>query len=91
VLAALAERAGRLKLNGRLLETSPLTPLLEIELMRSAVVGKLGGWRTLEEYADDVGLDPERFATLAELAQRQLALLDRLHEQTRERAFRRTP
>ncbi|WP_407320367.1 NAD-dependent epimerase/dehydratase family protein [Isoptericola halotolerans] len=91
MLAAVVERAGRLKLNGRVLQTSPLTPLLEVELMRSAVLGKLGGWRTLEEYADDVGLDPARFAALAEVAQRQLALLDRLHEQTRERAFRRTP
>lgn len=90
VLAAVAERAGRLKLNGRLLEQSPLTVLLEVELMRSAVMGKLGGWRTLEEYAGDVGLDPDRFRALAELADRQIAMLDRLHEHARERTFRRT-
>ncbi|MCK0116463.1 NAD-dependent epimerase/dehydratase family protein [Isoptericola sp. S6320L] len=90
VLAAAAERVGRLKLNGRVLERSPLTVLLEVELMRSALLGKLGGWRTLQEYADDVGLDPDRFGALAELANRQLALLDRLHEHARERAFRRT-
>ncbi|MFV2145448.1 hypothetical protein [Isoptericola sp. G70] len=89
VVAGVGERLGRLKLNGRLTERSPLTVMLEIELMRSAVTGKLGGWQTLEEYADDLGLEPERFARLAAVARRQLALLERLHEHAREQAFRR--
>lgn len=90
VVAGVGERLGRLKLNGRIMERSPLTVMLELELMRSAVTGKLSGWQTLEEYADDLGLEPERFARLAEMTRRQLALLERLHEHAREQAFRRS-
>lgn len=88
LLAGVAERLGRLKLNGRVVERSPMSVVLEAELMRSAVVGKLGGWQTLEEHADELGLDPAQFRELAERAQRQLATLDRLHEYARRRAFR---
>ncbi|GAA1735488.1 hypothetical protein GCM10009809_33320 [Isoptericola hypogeus] len=86
--AGVAERLGRLKLNGRVVRRSPMSVVLETELMRSAVVGKLGGWQTLEEHADALGLDPVRFRELAELVQRQLATLDRFHEYARRRAFR---
>jgi UDP-glucose 4-epimerase len=85
--AGLAERLGRLKLNGRVVSRSPLSLVLEVELMRSAVVGKLGGWQTLHDLAPELGLDPERFAVLAARAHRQLALLDRLHEHARRGAF----
>lgn len=88
LLAGVAERVGRLKLNGRVVERSPMSVVLEAELMRSAVVGKLGGWQTLEEHAGELGLDPAQFRELAERAQRQLATLDRLHEHARRRAFR---
>jgi len=88
LLAGAAERLGRLKLNGRGVSRSPMSVVLETELMRSAVVGKLGGWQTLEEHADDLGLDPAQFRGLVELVQRQLATLDRLHEYARRRAFR---
>ncbi|GAA1993663.1 hypothetical protein GCM10009718_34250 [Isoptericola halotolerans] len=91
LIAGVGERVGRLKLNGRVVERSPLTMMLEVELIRSALLGKMGGWQTLQEYADDVGLDPERFADLIELAHRQIAVLDRLHEHVRERAFRTSP
>lgn len=87
-LAWLAEHAGRLKLNKRLLSTSPMTVVLELELMRSAVVGKLGGWQTLAELAPDLGLDRSRFETLAERAKDQAATLERLHAQVRGPAFR---
>jgi nucleoside-diphosphate-sugar epimerase len=86
--AWLGERAGRLKLNGRVLTRSPMTPVLEAELMRSAVTGKIGGWRTLQEHAGELGLDPAQFAELVELAEGQLAMLERLHGYARERAFR---
>jgi hypothetical protein len=42
-----AELAGRLKLNGRLLSRSPLSTLLELEALRLGVEGKAAGWRTL--------------------------------------------
>lgn len=46
-LACAVERAGRLKLNGRLLGYSPLSRLEELELLALAVTGKQALWRTL--------------------------------------------
>src|SRR5215207_1625248 len=46
-----AERVGRLKLNGRLLSRSPLSRLVELELLRLGVEGKAAGWRTLKVVA----------------------------------------
>ncbi len=86
--AWVAERLGRLKLNGRLVERSPLSALLEAELVRSAVLGKIGGWQTLGEHAEELGLDPAQFTELVDLAHRQLAMLDRFHAYVRARAFR---
>jgi hypothetical protein len=43
-----AEKVGRLKLNGRLLGYSPLSRLVEIELLELGVHGKLGLWRSLQ-------------------------------------------
>lgn len=83
-----AERVARLKLNRRLLSRSPMTLVLEAELMRSAVVGKLGGWQVMEELAEDLGLDPQVFADLAGNAHRQLGLLDEVHAYAKKRAFR---
>lgn len=82
------ERIGRLKSNGALLSRSPLTLVLETELMRSAVMGKLGGWQTLEDNADELNLDARVFADMTRGAQRQLAILDEIHEFARRRAFR---
>jgi hypothetical protein len=42
-----AEKAGRAKLNGRLLSYSPLSRLEEIELLLLGVQGKLALWRAL--------------------------------------------
>ncbi|WP_235857059.1 NAD-dependent epimerase/dehydratase family protein [Occultella glacieicola] len=77
--AWVAEHVGRLKLNERLVGSSPMTPLLEVELMRSAVSGKEGVWQTLESLAAELRLPPTVFADLAEDARRQRATLDRLH------------
>jgi hypothetical protein len=46
--AAAAERAGLLKLNGRLTGYSPLSRLVELEGLLAGVNGKLGLWRTLQ-------------------------------------------
>lgn len=70
VLAVLAEKAGRLKLNGSLGGQSPLSPLLELEILRGAVLGKLSGWETLEAHSHALGLSAEQVAHLAHL-QRQ--------------------
>lgn len=87
VAAWLGEKVGRLKLNGRVVERSPLSAVLEAELMRSAVVGKISGWWTLREYADEIGLDATQFGELIDQGHRQLEMLERFHAYTRERAF----
>ena len=87
-VAWVAERFGRLKGNGRVLSRSPMTLVLETELMRSAVAGKLGLWQTLEANAGELSLDPEVFADLATGAQDQASVLQEVHEYARERAFR---
>lgn len=43
-----AEKLGRLKLNGRLLGYSPLSRVVELEVLALGVAGKLALWRTLE-------------------------------------------
>lgn len=85
--AWVAERVGRLKTNGRPLG-SPMTPLLEVELMRSAIMGKLGGWQTLAELAPDLGLPQEQFLRLADRAKEQVDALSRLHAHIVPEAFR---
>ncbi|UQX04248.1 hypothetical protein [Streptomyces sp. RerS4] len=48
----LAEAAGRLKLNGRLVSRSPLSDVLEFEGMLLGVEGKAACWRALRAVAD---------------------------------------
>jgi hypothetical protein len=43
-----AEKLGRLKLNGRLLGYSPLSRLVELELLELGIHGKLALWRSLQ-------------------------------------------
>ena len=85
--AWLGEHAGRLKLNGRLLSRSPMTLVLESELMRAAVLAKIGGWQTLEELAPELGLLPARFADLTAEGRSQIEALGRVHEHARSNAF----
>jgi hypothetical protein len=48
-LARLAERAGRLKLNGRIGRPSPLSRLVELETLSLGIAGKQALWETLAE------------------------------------------
>ena len=84
----LGERVGRLKLNGRSFSRSPLSLLLELELLRSAVIGKLGLWQVLGEHAADLGLDRAAFDALGERALAQAEVLGNAHAFARSRAFR---
>jgi hypothetical protein len=78
-LGWLAEKAGRLKLNGRLLDRSPLSPLLELEAMRLGVEGKAAGWRTLRSRAEhDNRLNIAELDTLIARAAEQIDSLERL-------------
>lgn len=83
-----AERVGRLKFNSRVLERSPMTMLLEAELMRSGVQGQVGLWETLQEHADELGLDAEVFGRLIEDTHRMLETLEKVHAYARSRALR---
>jgi len=77
--AWIAEKAGRLKLNGRLLTRSPLSRLVELEMLRLGVEGKAAGWRTLRFAADsDKRLDPDRLDELIARAGHQTDLLEEL-------------
>ena len=50
--SVVAEKLGRLKLNGELLRYSPLSRLEEIELLMLGVEGKLALWRALRANLD---------------------------------------
>lgn len=77
--AWLAEKTGRLKLNGHLLTRSPLSSLEELELLRLGVEGKAAGWRTLRELAQsDPRLDRARLDELISRAREQADLLEEL-------------
>lgn len=74
-----AEKAGRLKPNLRLLTRSPLSRVVELELMRLGVEGKSAGWRTLRQVAETEPRLPERrLDDLLTRARRQADELEKL-------------
>jgi hypothetical protein len=75
--AWLGERVGRLKLNGHLLTPSPLSRLVELEMLRLSVDGTTAMWTALRVGSGDVaGLDPARLDELIVRARRQSADLE---------------
>jgi hypothetical protein len=78
----MAEKAARLKLNGRLLSRSPLSSLEELEMLRLGVEGKAAGWRTLRTLAEtDSRLNRGRLDELMAGAREQAGLLEELRVQ----------
>jgi hypothetical protein len=74
-----AEKAGRLKLNGRLLTRSPLSTLVELEGIWLGIQGKAAGWRTLRTLAGhDSRLDASRLDELLARAERQANTVEKL-------------
>jgi hypothetical protein len=73
-----AEKLGRLKLNGQLTGYSPLSRLVEIELLAIGITGKMQMWRALERTlgSSQSGFD---FGELAERAIRQRDQAEDLH------------
>jgi hypothetical protein len=67
-LAWTVEKAGRLKLNGRLLRYSPLSRVYELETLEAGIVGKRSLWTNLQSMDDPrlAGLDLPRFVERAE-------------------------
>jgi hypothetical protein len=81
VAALVAERAGRLKLNGRIRGVSPLSPVVESEALILAVTGKAQLWKVLA--LADVARQLPADVELDEMARRAVAqqrILEALHE-----------
>jgi broad specificity phosphatase PhoE len=76
LLSRAAERAGRLKLNGRIRSYSPLSRLLELEALVGGVTVKRALWRALGQSADP-RLRAFDFGDLERRAEGQLELLER--------------
>jgi hypothetical protein len=84
----IGEKAGRLKLNGRLLARSPVSDLEELELLRLGVEGKAAGWRTLRIQADtDARLDARRLDELISRANIQAAQIEELRVRAASRVI----
>ena len=74
-----AEKVGRLKLNGRLLSRSPLSDVIELEGLHLGVQGKAAGWRLLRALAEtEPRLDATQLDALIQRAERQAAELEQL-------------
>lgn len=83
-----AEKAGRLKLNGRVRGYSPLSRVVELEGLTMLVSGKRAVWRTLlATHAADSRLDGVDLAGLEARASAQLARLDELRSEAVAIAF----
>jgi hypothetical protein len=81
-LAIAAERVGRAKLNGQLLGTSPLSPLVEVEALMLGVTGKTSFWRVLAASgAADALPDDIDLGKLEARALRQRSDLEQLHHE----------
>jgi hypothetical protein len=72
-----AEKLGRLKLNGRLRGYSPLSRLLELEMLHIGITGKLELWQALQQTLDS-RLSEVDFPALIERAESQRQTVERL-------------
>ncbi len=80
----LSEKAGRLKLNGRVLSRSPLSDVLELEGLRVGVEAKSAMWRTLRKLQS---FDEGRLERLAHRAEGQAELVDQYRVRLVPQAF----
>lgn len=75
------EKLGRLKFNDRVLSRSPLSTVLELELLRLGVEGKAAAWRTLYSICErEPALDREKLQTLLDRAGQQIEQLEKLRK-----------
>ena len=73
-----AEKCGRLKLNGRISGYSPLSRVVELEVLALGVTGKGAMWRALARIcADDARLTGVDLEALVRRADRQRGLIER--------------
>jgi hypothetical protein len=85
-VAMAGERIGRLKLNGRLLRRSPLSDLIEIEVLLAGIDAKRSLWAALDE-AQFEALPDIDFVALMERASMQRGRLVPLHHTAAIRAL----
>jgi len=76
--AWVAEKLGRLKLNGRLRGYSPLSRVLELEGLLIGITGKMALWETLADLGDVERLEID-FAQMSARAAEQRSAVDDLH------------
>jgi hypothetical protein len=84
-VAWVAEKLGRLKLNGQVTGYSPLSRLVELEGLTLGVTGKLGMWRALA--ATQSGLEAYGIDKLISQAEAQRDELERRRLEAAELAF----
>jgi hypothetical protein len=85
-----AEKAGRLKLNGRLTGYSPLSRLVELEGLLSGISGKRSLWTALRTIADDEPrLDPGALDRLIQRAKEQVSSIEGLRDRAAREALPR--
>lgn len=85
-LAWIAEKAGRLKLNGEILHQSPLSPTLELEVLSVGIEGKRLLWLALAEtHAEAIGA--ARLTELVARAEEQRSGVERHRLATVRRAL----
>ena len=77
VVAWAGEKAGRLKPNAQLRGYSPLSPLIELEVLSLGIEGKRLLWVALQSIADEYELPAEGLRELAARARRQRARVER--------------
>lgn len=82
------ERVARLKPNG-MLRTSPLSPLLDLELLGSGLRGKRSIWLTLQVWADEAGADRAHLDQFLLDVDEQIRVVEELLAKTRPTALAR--
>ncbi len=87
VLAWTAEKFGRLKLNGQLTGYSPLSRMMELEILYIGITGKLRMWRALEASGAAGASADLDFGALAERASLQREVVGDLHLAAAARAL----
>lgn len=88
LLACAAEKAGRLKLNGRLLSYSPLSRLDELEFLALGVTGKRTLWRSLDLLVpQEPRLSHEQLTELIARAERQRRRIETCRRRAASEAF----
>jgi hypothetical protein len=84
-LAWIGEKVARLKLNGRLTGYSPLSRLVELEMLHIGITGKRQLWGSLDGLGGAIeGFD---FKVLAQRAEGQRDVVEDLHRQAAELAL----